>query len=103
MTEISGYGKYVGHRGGCKRSIPIDCAVSSQCMCLGHNRLMKLMKLQEVDVSDMMDTDNGILAQNQSTHCRILKQTKRVLGHETSSSVEDIFTSNLYSWINSRR
>ena len=103
MLGVNEPTSYLGHSAKCTSVTLIDYAVSIQCICLGHNRLMKLMKLQEVDVSDMMDTDNGILAQNQSTHCRILKQTKRVLGHETSSSVEDIFTSNLYSWINSRR
>ena len=40
------------------------------------------MKLQEADVSDMMDTDTDILAHNQSAHCPILKWTERVLGLE---------------------
>ena len=36
----------------------------------------------------MMDTDNGILAHNQSAHCPILKWTKLVLGLEWAVCVE---------------
>ena len=40
---------------------------------------MKLMKLQEVDVSDMMDTDNDILAHNQTARFWIPKWTNQLM------------------------
>ena len=40
------------------------------------------MKLQEAEVSDMMDTDIGILAHTQSARFQILKWTERMLGLE---------------------
>ena len=73
MLGVNEPTSYLGHSVRCTSVTLIDYAVSIQCICLGRNRLMKLMKLQEVDVSDMMDTDNGILAHNQSAHCPILK------------------------------
>ena len=53
-----------------------------------HNRLVKLMKLQEAEVSDMMDTDIGILAHTQSARFQILKWTERMLGLEWAVCAE---------------
>ena len=52
------------------------------------------MKLQDAEVSDMMDTDIGILAHTQSARFQILKWTKLVLGLESSARVEESCTSN---------
>ena len=73
MLGVNEPTSYLGHSVRCTSVTLIDYAVSIQCICLGHNRLMKLMKLQKVDVSDMMDTDNDILAHNQTARFWIPK------------------------------